>query len=77
MGEILHRNSLRSQQKIQPGQVNLMTAEKGISHSEESLPDAFMVYNSGLHCLKSRKMGQQAFYFPLLFKTWAQINIMF
>lgn len=38
-GEILHRDSLGSKQKIQPGQVNLMTAGKGISHSEESLPD--------------------------------------
>lgn len=39
VGEILHRDSLGSKQKIQPGQVNLMTAGKGISHSEESLPD--------------------------------------
>jgi hypothetical protein len=42
-GEILHRDSLGSLQKIQPGQVNLMTAGKGISHSEESQP------NSALH----------------------------
>src|SRR5436853_1907172 len=28
-GEILHRDSLGSKQKIQPGQVNLMTAGKG------------------------------------------------
>lgn len=39
VGEILHRDSLGSKQKIQAGQVNLMTAGKGISHSEESLPD--------------------------------------
>lgn len=38
VGEILHRDSLGSEQKVQPGQVNLMTAGKGISHSEESLP---------------------------------------
>ncbi len=38
-GEILHRDSLGSLQYIKPGQVNLMTAGKGISHSEESLPD--------------------------------------
>lgn len=37
-GEILHRDSLGSQQVIQPGQVNLMTAGKGISHAEDSLP---------------------------------------
>jgi quercetin 2,3-dioxygenase len=35
-GEILHRDSLGIEQVIQPGQVNLMTAGKGISHSEES-----------------------------------------
>lgn len=36
-GEILHRDSLGSEQPIRPGQVNLMTAGKGIAHSEESL----------------------------------------
>ncbi len=41
-GEILHRDSLGSKQKIQPGQVNLMTAGKGISHSEESVPDTLL-----------------------------------
>lgn len=35
-GEILHRDSLGSQQAIQPGAVNLMTSGRGISHSEES-----------------------------------------
>lgn len=40
-GEILHRDSLGSKQLIKPGQVNLMTAGKGISHSEESVvPDS-------------------------------------
>ncbi|MFI4938214.1 MAG: pirin family protein [Candidatus Berkiellales bacterium] len=38
-GKILHRDSLGSEQVITPGQVNLMTAGKGISHSEESLVD--------------------------------------
>ena len=41
-GEILHRDSLGSVQKIQPHEVNLMTAGKGISHSEESLPDTLL-----------------------------------
>ncbi len=36
-GEILHRDSLGSEQIIKPGQVNLMTAGKGIAHSEESI----------------------------------------
>lgn len=38
-GEILHRDSLGSLQVIKPGEVNLMTAGGGISHSEQSLPD--------------------------------------
>lgn len=35
-GEVLHRDSLGSEQILRPGQVNLMTAGRGISHSEES-----------------------------------------
>lgn len=35
-GEILHRDSLGSEQVIRPGQLNLMTAGHGVSHSEES-----------------------------------------
>jgi redox-sensitive bicupin YhaK (pirin superfamily) len=35
-GEILHRDSLGSAQTILPGQLNLMTAGRGIAHSEES-----------------------------------------
>lgn len=35
-GQMLHRDSLGTVQLIKPGQVNLMTAGKGISHSEES-----------------------------------------
>jgi redox-sensitive bicupin YhaK (pirin superfamily) len=33
-GEILHRDSLGSLQTIQPGDINLMVAGKGITHSE-------------------------------------------
>ncbi|MAA64321.1 MAG: quercetin 2,3-dioxygenase [Alteromonadaceae bacterium] len=36
-GEVLHRDSLGSEQVIRPGQVNLMTAGSGISHTEESV----------------------------------------
>lgn len=39
-GRILHRDSLGFEQWIHPGQVNLMTAGRGISHSEESPADA-------------------------------------
>ncbi len=41
-GEILHKDSLGSNQVIHAGQVNLMTAGKGIAHSEESLPDSVL-----------------------------------
>jgi redox-sensitive bicupin YhaK (pirin superfamily) len=33
-GEIMHRDSLGSQQAIRPGEVNWMTAGRGITHSE-------------------------------------------
>jgi redox-sensitive bicupin YhaK (pirin superfamily) len=39
-GEILHRDSLGNTQVLKPGQVNLMTAGQGISHTEESMPDS-------------------------------------
>ena len=35
-GEIMHRDSLGTVQPIRPGEVNLMTAGRGIAHSERS-----------------------------------------
>ncbi|MHB1252353.1 MAG: pirin family protein, partial [Acidimicrobiales bacterium] len=35
-GEAVHRDSLGSEQLITPGQLNLMTAGQGVSHSEEA-----------------------------------------
>jgi redox-sensitive bicupin YhaK (pirin superfamily) len=35
-GLVLHRDSLGSRQMIRPGELNLMTAGRGIAHSEES-----------------------------------------
>lgn len=35
-GAVLHRDSLGSEQLIRPGQVNLMTAGRGVVHSEEN-----------------------------------------
>ena len=35
-GEVLHKDSLGSEQLIRPGQLNLMTAGSGIAHSEET-----------------------------------------
>jgi hypothetical protein len=34
-GQVLHRDSLGSEQVIRPGQLNLMTAGRGVSHAEE------------------------------------------
>lgn len=44
-GAVLHRDSLGSEQLIRPGQLNLMTAGHGVSHSEET--DG--VYRGELH----------------------------
>jgi redox-sensitive bicupin YhaK (pirin superfamily) len=41
-GEILHRDSVGSEQLIKPGQLNLMTAGRAISHSEESLRETVL-----------------------------------
>jgi redox-sensitive bicupin YhaK (pirin superfamily) len=38
-GEILHRDSLGSQQSILPGDINWMTAGRGIVHSERTPPE--------------------------------------
>jgi redox-sensitive bicupin YhaK (pirin superfamily) len=38
-GEILHRDSLGNAVSIQPGEVNWMTAGRGIVHSERTAPD--------------------------------------
>lgn len=38
-GEILHRDSLGSQQAIRPGDVNWMVAGRGIAHSERTGPE--------------------------------------
>jgi hypothetical protein len=37
-GEVIHRDSLGSLQKIQPGDINWMTAGRGIVHSERAEP---------------------------------------
>lgn len=38
-GEIMHRDSLGTAQPIKPGELNLMTAGRGIAHSERSSPE--------------------------------------
>src|SRR5712664_548647 len=38
-GEILHRDTLGSVQAIRPGEINWMTAGRGIAHSERTGPE--------------------------------------
>jgi redox-sensitive bicupin YhaK (pirin superfamily) len=51
-GEIMHRDSLGSVQAIRPGEVNWMTAGRGIVHSERTGPDLRAKGSSlfGLQC---------------------------
>lgn len=39
-GEVMHRDSLGYEQIIRPGQVNLMTAGRGIAHAEDAASEA-------------------------------------
>ncbi|NQV99862.1 MAG: pirin family protein [Rhodospirillales bacterium] len=50
-GEILHRDSLGSQQLIRPGDINLMLAGRGIAHSEREA-DAVRARPHSLHGLQ-------------------------
>lgn len=47
-GEVVHRDSLGNEQVIRPGQVNLMTAGRGISHTEDSLNDGTRLHAAQL-----------------------------
>jgi len=51
-GEIMHRDSLGSEQPIRPGEVNWMTAGSGIVHSERT-PDALRPDGPRLHGLQT------------------------
>jgi redox-sensitive bicupin YhaK (pirin superfamily) len=50
-GEIIHRDSLGSHQAIRPGDINWMTAGRGIAHSERTHPDR-VAKGSELHGLQ-------------------------
>ncbi len=66
-GEILHRDSLGSEQVLRPGQVNLMTAGRGISHSEESQSDRLQLAQLWIALPDHRRQGPPAFeHFPSL-----------
>lgn len=43
-GEIEHRDSTGSHELVRPGEVNLMTAGRGISHSEVSTPETALLH---------------------------------
>src|SRR5882672_5911560 len=51
-GEIVHRDSLGSLQPIRPGDVNWMTAGRGIAHSERMPPD-FRAHGGRLHGIQT------------------------
>ena len=51
-GSLLHRDSLGVVQEILPGEVNWMTAGKGVVHSERS-PDAFREKEATLHAVQT------------------------
>ena len=47
-GEIEHRDSAGFHAAVRPGEVNLMTAGRGISHSEFSTPDTTVLHGAQL-----------------------------
>ena len=47
-GDVVHRDSLGNEQVIRPGQVNLMTAGRGIAHTEDSLHDGARMHAAQL-----------------------------
>ncbi|MEM9976852.1 MAG: pirin family protein [Cyanobacteria bacterium P01_D01_bin.2] len=51
-GALLHRDSLGTVQEIRPGEVNWMTAGRGISHSERS-PECDLTLKSTLHGIQT------------------------
>ena len=50
-GEIVHRDSLGSVQVVRPGEIDLMTAGRGVVHSERSAP-AWRALGGALHGLQ-------------------------
>jgi redox-sensitive bicupin YhaK (pirin superfamily) len=51
-GEILHRDSIGNQQAIRPGDINLMVAGRGITHSERERPEI----TAQPHCLHALQL---------------------
>ena len=66
-GEILHRDSLGSEQVLRPGQVNLMTAGRGIAHSEESLSERLHLAQLWIALPDEQRFREPSFeHFPVL-----------
>lgn len=47
-GEVIHRDSLGYEQVIHPGQINLMTAGRGVAHTEDSVQDGSRLHAAQL-----------------------------
>ena len=47
-GALDHRDSAGFQQRVRPGEINLMTAGRGISHSEYSTPETTVLHGAQL-----------------------------
>jgi redox-sensitive bicupin YhaK (pirin superfamily) len=62
-GEVLHNDSLGNRQIIRPGEVNLMTAGRGIAHSEESVGEQGAVHAAQLWIAlpEAERHGEPAF----------------
>ncbi|MBT9492621.1 MAG: pirin family protein [Paucibacter sp.] len=66
-GEVMHRDSLGSAQVLRPGQVNLMTAGRGIAHSEESLTPRLHLAQLWIALPDAQRFCAPAFeHFPVL-----------
>ncbi|TDX29837.1 hypothetical protein DFO67_10675 [Modicisalibacter xianhensis] len=78
-GEVLHRDSLGHEQVIRPGQVNLMTAGRGISHTEESVPGETHLHAAQLWIAlpeSDRQTAPRFDHYPSL-PTWEDQNAVF
>lgn len=73
-GEVLHRDSLGNVQIIRPGQVNLMTAGRGISHTEECLPQETTLHTAQLWIALPPEAAdcEPAFHHHPVMPTWQQ-----
>ena len=62
-GEVMHRDSLGVEQVLRPGEVNLMTAGRGISHSEDTLTNGGRLHLAQLWIAlpEERRQGPPAF----------------